>query len=116
MCRQDTQLFYEGILEDYNGTFQTWDNAEFVYIQHFLGKEYSDKIHKMEEDARSLKIRRMQMVIQEALEFQRRELGQKLAIAQREFMIGLENEVEELDHLLYISRAFIYSYFTIVNS
>ena len=44
----------------------------------------------MEEDARSLKIRRMQMVIQEALEFQRRELGQKLAIAQREFMIGLE--------------------------
>ena len=56
------------------------------------------------------------MVIQEALEFQRRELGQKLAIAQREFMIGLENEVEELDHLLYISRAFIYSYFTIVNS
>ncbi len=100
------------MLQEYNNTFQTWDRADFLYLEHFLGEDYSDNISKMEEDKIHLETEKMEVFLQEALEFQRKELMEKLAIVQSEFMMGLENEVEEFKHLLCISRAFIYSYFS----
>ena len=78
----------------------------------YLGYEFSEHIRKKEEEEIRLKTEKMEMLVKKALDFQRRELMQKLAIAQKKFMTGLENEIEDLDHLLCISRAFIYSYFS----
>ncbi len=78
----------------------------------YLGYEFSEHIRKKEEEEIRLKTEKMEMFVKKALDFQRRELMQKLAIAQKIFMSGLENEIEDLDHLLCISRAFINSYFS----
>ncbi len=88
-----------------------WDEVDFAYMSYFLGQEFSENIRKKEQDEICLKKEKMEMFVKEALDFQHRELMQKLVIAQKKFMSGLENEVEDLEHLVCISRAFIYSYF-----
>ena len=55
----------------------------------------------------------MEKLILEACEFQHRELLRKLEEAQRVSMDGLERD--ELNHLLNLSRASVYSYFENVS-
>ncbi len=109
--RHNHDLYYEGILEDHYRIIQVWDEVDFAYMSYFLGQEFSENIRKKEQDEICLKKEKMEMFVKEALDFQHRELMQKLVIAQKKFMSGLENEVEDLEHLVCISRAFIYSYF-----
>lgn len=111
LCRHKQQLLYGGILDEHNRTVQIWNDADFHYLSHYLGEEYSKAIRQKEEEKIRMRKQKMEAYVREALDFQRRELMHKLAIAQRNFMSGLVNEIEDLEHLLCISRAFIYSYF-----
>ena len=91
---------------------QVWKDNDFAYISHYLGDELAESIWMGEEEDRIRQEKaRLEAMVREALDFQQVELIRKLRLAQRKFMIGLENEAEELEHLLSISRAFIYSYF-----
>ena len=59
-------------------------------------------------------MKEMEKSFLEALDLKREELIHKLKAAQEEFMKGLTIESESVNHLLQISKAFVYSYFKAV--
>ena len=100
-----------GTLGEYDCCLKMSEDYDYTYISYYLGNELSDNLREAERERIRLEKARLAALMQEAFDLQQAELIKKLRLAQREFMIGLENEEKELEHLLSLSRAFIYSYF-----
>ena len=113
--RQCIPMCIEPILKVYNNVTDTWNDVDYSYIFHYLGQECCQKLRREEDEMALRQKQEMEKLILEACDFQRRELFRKLEEAQRAFMNGLEVERDELNHLLNISRAFVYSYFENVS-
>ena len=109
--RQFLHQYEQGILAEYDRINNAWTDVDYSYISHYLGDEYATNLRREEqlrlEQAKAL----YELQLKEALDFQRNELLQQLRLAQKDFLLGLNVEAADMDHLLEISRAFVYSYF-----
>ena len=88
-----------------------WDDIDYAYIEYYTSEHYSQAMRQAWEQKKREEKQALERRFLEALEYRRRGLLQKLWIAQEKFMQGITMDMEELDHLLCISNAFVYSYF-----
>ena len=88
-----------------------WSDYDYAYISHYFGDEYADNLRQAEKNRLDQERAFYERQLQEALDFQRNELLEKLKDARQDFLLGVRVETAEMSKLLEISRAFVYSYF-----
>lgn len=109
--RQYWQLYEQAISELYTHETTVWDDIDYAYIEYYTSEHYSRTVRDAWEQRKMEEKQALQQRFLEALEHKRKGLLQKLRAAQEKFMEGITMDMEELDHLLCISNAFVYSYF-----
>ena len=98
-------------MKDYDNTISTWEDVDYSHISFLLGDEYAANLRREEMKRREEEQLFRELQLRQALDFQRNQLLDELRMTRKEFVLGLRVEAAEMDHLLQISRAFVYSYF-----
>ena len=109
-CRREKQLYENAIVEEYNEMFNIWRDMDYEYIAIYMGQKYAANLKKAEiakeEEERAYYEKKVVL-----LQAQRNELLRRLRHTKQEFFLRAEVELSEIAELLYISRAFVFSYF-----
>ncbi len=104
-------MYEKIILGEYEKVKEVFADMDYAYISFYLGEDYAEDFRQKEairlDEAKAL----YESLLKEALDFQRNELLEKMKMAQRDLLLGMQMETEEMDLLLQISRSFVYSYF-----
>jgi flagellar motility protein MotE (MotC chaperone) len=103
--------YEQAILNEYDNTSRVWSDYDYTYIGCYLGDEYAEDLRQAERTRQEQEREYYERQLQEALNFRRNELLEKLKDTRQDFLLGLSVEAAEMSQLLEISRAFVYSYF-----
>jgi len=98
------------MLEEHTEIWNTWRDLEYITIASVMGKSYAANL-KRAEIAREEEEKAQQHRALLLLQAQRNELLRRLRHTKQEFFLKSEVELSEIAELLYISRAFVFSYF-----
>lgn len=99
------------ILKEHDGIKKAWADVDYAYISFYLGDEYAEKVRMADKAQEELEKCLYEQQLDQSLDFQRNELLDKLILARKDYLLGISMASEEMDQLLIISRAFVYSYF-----
>lgn len=99
------------ILAAYDDVIKVWSDNEYACISFYLGDDYANNLRQAEQARQDQERAYYEQQLENAMDFQRNELLETLKHARQDFLLGLSMEASEMDQLLQISRAFVYSYF-----
>ena len=90
---------------------KAWSDVDYAYISFYLGDEYAEKVRMAEIAREELEKALYEQQLNLSVDSQRNQLLNKLKLAREDYLLGISMGSEEMDQLLIISRAFVYSYF-----
>ena len=111
--RMALQRYEQEALAQRQAELACWDEVDYAYIQHYMGKEAADRVRAMDAERRAREKAEEEARKAAAIEMQRRALVLKLRAARNQFFQDLRQEGQEMEHFLEISQAYVYSYFTL---
>ena len=105
------QTYIAETLASYDRDVQTWEEADYAYIDYCLGAQRCGEVKRLEEERRMEEKRSLEDHLNRALEYKKQELLLRLQEAQQQFYDSVQREKAALEKVLKLSPAFIFSYF-----
>lgn len=114
--RRSFHLYHRAVVDEYYDCIEKWDEVDFAVIESHFGFEYREQIVNIDKERKLAEAILMEQFFMENFELKRQELLIKLKQAHERFTEELATEILGLDSTAKISRAFVTSYFSILDN
>lgn len=114
--RRAFHLYQRAVVDEYYECIEKWDSVEYAIIESHFGSEYRERIFNIDKERKLAEAIAMEKFFMENFELKRQELLIKLKFAHETFLEELASEILGLDGNAKISRAFVTSYYSILDS